>query len=91
MAGIRRPTYALVEIQRLVRSGAFQITNSARVGAAALGFDETAVVRCVLELTGNEFYKTMPSELVPGLWQDVYRPVFENEALYVKLADCPRW
>jgi motility quorum-sensing regulator / GCU-specific mRNA interferase toxin len=68
-----------------VRAGAFQITNRARFDAAELGFDEEAITRCVLTLTGAEFYKTMPSKMVSGLWQDVYRPVFEGEALYVKL------
>jgi len=27
----------------------------------------------------------MESETVPGLWQDVYRPVFEGLAMYLKL------
>ena len=27
----------------------------------------------------------MGSEAQPGLWQDVYRPVYEKIALYVKL------
>jgi hypothetical protein len=26
----------------------------------------------------------MEAEAVPGLWQDVYRPVFDGLALYVK-------
>lgn len=68
-----------------MKAGAFQITASARAGAAALKLDESDIVRCVLALTGPEFHKTMESEAAPGLWQDVYRPVFESQALCVKV------
>jgi motility quorum-sensing regulator/GCU-specific mRNA interferase toxin len=40
---------------------------------------------CVLALTPADFYKTMESEAAPGLWQDVYRPVFSGLAMYLKL------
>jgi motility quorum-sensing regulator / GCU-specific mRNA interferase toxin len=47
--------------------------------------EHTAASDCLLALTAADFYKSMESEAVPGLWQDVYRPVFEGLALYVKL------
>lgn len=40
---------------------------------------------CVLALTASDFYETMESDAVPGLWQDVYRPTYGLMALYVKL------
>ena len=79
------PTYDLAEIQLKVRAGLYWITHSARSGAAAVGLSEHDVVACVLSLTASDFYKTMVSDAVPGLWQDVYRPTYEQMALYVKL------
>jgi len=72
----RGPTYPLKDIQRRVLAGTFVITHAAEEGAALLGFDESDVVACVLALTRDDFYKTMPSERKPGLWQDIYNPVY---------------
>lgn len=80
-----RPTYDLSEIQTKVRAGLYWITSSARQGAAAAGLAETDVVSCVLSLRAADFYKSMEAEAAPGLWQDVYRPLYGGTALYVKL------
>ncbi len=85
MGGKNNPAYDLSEIQRKVGAGAFRITFSARAGAALLGLGEADIVRCVLELRQSDFYKSMEAETAPGLWQDVYRPVFEGLLLYVKV------
>lgn len=78
-------TYDLAEIQTKIRAGLFWITHSSRTGAAAAGLAETDVVSCVLALTNADFYETMESDTTPGLWQDVYRPVYSQISLYVKL------
>ncbi|HEY0037069.1 MAG TPA: type II toxin-antitoxin system MqsR family toxin [Longimicrobium sp.] len=85
MATKRIPTYDLSEIQRQIRTGRYVVTGSSRAGAELLGLDESDVVACVGLLTRVDFYKSMPSEQVPGMWQDVYRPTYEGRALYVKL------
>ncbi|MBA2245903.1 MAG: type II toxin-antitoxin system MqsR family toxin [Gemmatimonadetes bacterium] len=77
--------YDLREIQRRVRAGEYLITAAAQRGVAALALDEGDVVACVLELRDSDFFKSMESELMPGLWQDVYRPVYQSTPLYVKL------
>lgn len=89
MKGRPIPTYVLTEIQEKVRSGAFQITGTARKTSMALGFDESEVIACVLSLDRRDFYKSMESEMVPGSWQDVYRPEFLGEMLYVKRSVLP--
>jgi len=61
------------------------ITHAARRDGAGVGLDEAAIVSCVLALNAMDFYKTMEAEAAPGLWQDVYRPVYDRIALYVKL------
>jgi motility quorum-sensing regulator/GCU-specific mRNA interferase toxin len=85
MVESNRPTYDLAELQRLVREGAYMVTMAAVRGAAALSFDGEDVRACVLGLTRRDLYKTMPATDVPGLWQDVYRPVYLGVPLYVKL------
>ena len=79
------PTYDLGEIQAKVQAGLYWVTVSARRGAAAVGLSEPDIVSCVLSLRAADFYKTMEAEAAPGLWQDVYRPVYHQTALYVKL------
>ena len=43
-----------------------------------MGMDTTAIETCVLGLTGDDFFKTMPAEKIAGLFQDVYRPQFQG-------------
>ena len=53
--------------------------------ASALGYDSEGIKEVVLALTPRDFHKTMASEQVPGLMQDVYRPRDEALHLYVKV------
>ena len=43
----------------------------------------------VVALQATDFYKSMASEMRPGTWQDVYRPVYLGIPLYVKLQLTP--
>lgn len=87
------PACSLAEIQRLICSGdrAYRIEPIARVGAQKLRFDEQDIVACVLQLDarrrsdGGHFYKSMPSETRPGLFHDVYKILYCNKRVYVKL------
>jgi motility quorum-sensing regulator / GCU-specific mRNA interferase toxin len=81
----RAPRYPLSEVQALVRQGTFQVTASAARTASDLEFGRPDIVRCVLALSASDFYKSMPAERAQGLWQDVYRPLFEGVELYVKV------
>lgn len=84
------PTYALAIVRQLIWEGNYRLTGSATISAAALGFTRTEVVECILGLRADDFYKTMRSERIPTLMQDVYRPRFEGYHLYVKLQVQPR-
>lgn len=79
------PSYDLAEVQALVRAGAWKATLVALNGAGELGLDRFDIEACVLALTGSDFYKTMPAERAPGLFQDVYRPWYLGHTLYVKV------
>jgi len=57
---------------------------TAAEGADDLGMDEQAVVDVIAALTATDFDKSMPSEINPAIWQDVYKPVIASRELYVK-------
>jgi motility quorum-sensing regulator/GCU-specific mRNA interferase toxin len=59
-------------------------TMTAIDGAEVLGMDEQAVVDIIAGLTARDFDKSMPSEVNPAIWQDVYKPVIGGRELYVK-------
>jgi motility quorum-sensing regulator / GCU-specific mRNA interferase toxin len=85
--GRGQPTYDLQELQRLIGQGPISssITNVADEGASELGWSRSDIVEAVLELTNQDFYKSMESERLPGLWQDVYHLEFRGVWLYIKL------
>ena len=89
MALCDQPTYDLETIKALVKGGVYRITGQALAGMGELSFDPTDVEECVAELASSDFHKTMPSERVPGLFQDVYRPIHCGLELYVKLQLAP--
>jgi len=62
------PTYDLEEVQRLVGQGTIscKVSRVALRGAAALNLLNEHVVDAVLLLSPGDFYKSMPSEQVPG-------------------------
>ena len=57
---------------------------SAAIGADGLGMDEDAVVDVIAGLTARDFDKSMPSDINPAIWQDVYKPVVADQEIYVK-------
>ncbi len=49
-------------------------TQSALVGAAAMGFNFEEIVAVIMALTPKDFYKSMTTHADPRIGQDVYRP-----------------
>jgi hypothetical protein len=80
----RLPTYELVQVQQLVAQGSYRISEAA-AGAAELYLDETDVIECLLGLGSQDFYKTMPSRMRPGSFQDVYKTRHHGFAIYLKV------
>ena len=79
-------TYSLNEIQLRLRDGRFTITVSGMQGALQMGLDDEDIVECICEeLRDSHFYKTMPAEKLPGMWQDVYRIRFRGQRVYLKV------
>lgn len=80
-----RPTYDLAGIKALAAAGEIDITMSAVQGARNLHLDASDILECVASLEDRDFYKSMPADLRPGLFQDVYKRQFLGFPLYVKL------
>lgn len=79
------PYYDLEELQTLIKNDCWTIPRVHFKKATEQGFSKTNIEDTVLSLTPKDFYKTMPSEQLPGLWQDVYKPVRSGIKLYIKL------
>ena len=77
--------YSLSEIRSLIAQGKYYLTTTARLDALNMGFDNEDVCNCIQELRETHFYKSMPADKVPGLWQDVYKITFEDARIYLKL------
>jgi hypothetical protein len=83
--GPTEPTYRLRDIKVAFSDGRYLVTKAAMDGAAWLGFFERDIRDCVAVLKRTHFDKTMPSNSVPALFQDVYRVSYSGRRLYVKL------
>ena len=46
--------------------------------------DDHEVVEVIRGLRAQDFEKSMPSDVDPTIWQDVYKPVIDGRELYVK-------
>jgi motility quorum-sensing regulator / GCU-specific mRNA interferase toxin len=85
MARSRQPQHRLGTIKAAF-AGVSRLnrTMTAADGADDLGMDEQTVVDVIASLTAADFDKSMPSEVNPAIWQDVYKPIIGGRELYVK-------
>ena len=80
------PYYNLKTIKSLIQDRRYYVTKSAQQGALAIGFGDSQICDCVvIHLDVSHFFKTMPSERLPCLWQDVYKITYEGVRVYLKL------
>jgi motility quorum-sensing regulator/GCU-specific mRNA interferase toxin len=76
MAKRRQPHHALGAIKAAFADASrLNRTMTAAEGADDLGMDEQAVADVIAALTATDFEKSMPSEINPAVWQDVYKPI----------------
>ncbi len=81
----RNPYCKLTEIKVLVTAGKVRATQSARLGATALGLTLSDMLAVVMALTAADFYKSMTTHADHTVWQDVYRPSTPAGDVYLKL------
>jgi motility quorum-sensing regulator/GCU-specific mRNA interferase toxin len=81
----RQPHYPLRTVKAAFADATrMNRTMTAAEGAEDLGVDEQTVIDVIAGLTARDFDKSMPSEIDPAIWQDVYKPVVGGRELYVK-------
>jgi motility quorum-sensing regulator/GCU-specific mRNA interferase toxin len=81
----QRPHYPLAAIKAAFADGhRLNRIIAAVYGAEDLGMDEQAVVDIIAGLAGADFEKSMPSDMNPAVWQDVFKPVVGGREYYVK-------
>ena len=81
----RSPHCKLSVVKVLIEAGAVRTTQTARLGATAMGFDFDDMLAVVMALTAADFYKSMTTHADHRVWQDLYRPSTPAGAVYVKL------
>ena len=81
----QRPTYDLESFKAEVKARRYRVTEVAAQDVARLGFDDGDIEDCIGALDEADFYKTMPSETIRGLMQDVYRPTYVGVHVYLKI------
>ena len=81
----KSPTYLFDRVKQLLPHNRV-ITERALKTAHELGFDGEDIDQILCqELKPEHFFKTMPAEKKPGLWQDVYKLQYLGVPLYLKL------
>ena len=81
----RTPHCKLYRVKELVEAGKVRTTQTARVGAVALGLSYSDMLAVVLALNPADFYKSMTTYADHKIWQDVYRPKTTAGDVYLKL------
>ena len=64
----RTPHCSLAAVKALVAAGKVRTTHSARVGAAALGFDFSGMTAAIMNLSMADFYKSMTTHADDTIW-----------------------
>lgn len=80
------PHYSLSTIKQLIRDSHLFITaQTIKDTALNYGYDGDDIVQTILHLSESNFYKSMPSEKIPVIWQDLYfkDPAKPDEAFII--------
>ena len=81
----RTPHCRLSIVRALVAAGKVGVTNAARQGGVAVGFELSHMLEVVMALTPADFYKSMTTYADHTVWQDVYQPHTKAGDVYLKL------
>ncbi|WP_350223392.1 type II toxin-antitoxin system MqsR family toxin [Leclercia adecarboxylata] len=82
----RAPHTRLHIVKTMVRAGLTAVTHSALIGAARMGFcSRQEIFDVVLALEPTDFYKSMTAHHDHTCWHDVYRTVYKDQTIYMKL------
>jgi motility quorum-sensing regulator / GCU-specific mRNA interferase toxin len=79
------PHTKLAQVKALIAANKVRTTQSAKVGATALGLGLSDMLAVVAALRPTDFYKSMTTHADHQIWQDVYRPRTPVGDVYLKL------
>jgi hypothetical protein len=81
-----KPTYSLSEIKNLIKKDYFRVSETALKNAGQdFGISRSDIALEILALVEDNFYKSMPAEKAPGLFQDVYIKNVKGIIAYIKI------
>ena len=82
----RKAHYSLEQIKQLIEVENYRFTISARTTFQnELELTEDDALDVIFQLQPNDLYKSMTAYHDHTLWQDVYKPSWKDEKLYIKL------
>lgn len=79
-----RAHYPLDLVRSIATGGDVRFTQRVEFHLAQRGWYESDVIRCLLELTPCDFWKSQRHRLRTGAWLDIYKPQFLGGPMYVK-------
>lgn len=81
----QKPTYDLDAIKSVADDpDKLEITTTATLSAAALGFDREMIISTIKSIERKHFYKSMTTIANHKIWQDVYHFPSSVGLLYIK-------
>jgi pantoate kinase len=88
---MKKPHYNLWELKKLLRNPRTRhITRTARQTAVSVGFASASdIINAVMELSREDFDRTLESTAIPCTYQDVYKKNIKGVNLYIKLNEHP--
>ncbi len=92
MPGLERhertePHYALCDLKRCFASGDYWVPNRVRRHLDRRRWSDSFFLECIARLLPADFYKSQMHMTRDDVWLDVYRPMFEDRRVYVKVTE----
>lgn len=82
----KKPHYNLEQVNNLIKLNRVRITYKAtEMAELDFGLTEKDIIKQVLGLSPQDFYKSMTSYKNHKIWQDVYHKQIKQQKAYVKL------
>jgi hypothetical protein len=78
------PAYDLDFVRRAFSAGHFRVTGRVERHLTVRDWDRETIRAVVASLRRDAFHKSQEALSAPGVWLDIYRPMYEGRCLYLK-------
>lgn len=82
------PQYPLADVANRFAADDFSVTLRVQRHLDRRGWDGATVVSCICSTAPADFRKSQEHLGRPGVWLDIYKPVFVGRRMYVKFTAC---